>query len=318
MDIINRVGKYRKGAWYTRDVKTITKITVHHTAIPLKNYEDDEKLLKYLQQIHEGHGWPGLAYHFVITKSGKVYQINEFSEVTWHDTKNWDSIGVCLNGYFHPDVNDKPTKEQLKSLDALLDKLCTQHPEFPADQNDVVGHRERSATACPGNNLFPYVVEYRSKAGNVGWGAEETQSSMETPETEGNAAKEQIKALEKELQAMRESRDKWKKEYEEERNKNTKEVKDMQEHIESLQKTISEHGQQTAGYMVTISNLEESNKILAEEVLGCQRRLDVSNMALETAVNENGRLTIKLKECKDGVEKSIIARLIEFLKGGAI
>ena len=59
-------------------------------------------------------------------------------------------------------MNQKPTREQLEALQQLLVNLCTKHPEFPADQNDVFGHREISSTACPGNELFPYVVQFRN------------------------------------------------------------------------------------------------------------------------------------------------------------
>lgn len=148
MNIIQKVGEYRTGSWFQRSQKDIKVITVHHSAIPQGTYRDDEALLKAIQRTHEDKGWPGLSYHFVITESGAIYQTNNFTDITWHDTKNSDSIGVLVDGYFHKPNLDVPTEAQLKSLKELLDWLCTQNPQFPADQNDVVGHRERSATAC--------------------------------------------------------------------------------------------------------------------------------------------------------------------------
>jgi len=61
-----------------------------------------------------------------------------------------------------------PTREQYEALKQLLDWLCTQNPQFPADQNDVFGHREvsDSYTACPGDLLLPFVQEYRNTNGN--------------------------------------------------------------------------------------------------------------------------------------------------------
>lgn len=174
MEIINKIGKYIQTgrSWYTRELKNITKITVHHTASTFSGTDDE--ILMHHYKGHVANDWPGLSYHFIILKNGNIYQINELNWVTWHDTQNWDSIGVCLDGYFHPSVNEKPTDAQLKSLKFLLDNLCTEHPEFPADYDDVVGHRERSATACPGDLLFPYVTEYRTKLGDVTWGASAT------------------------------------------------------------------------------------------------------------------------------------------------
>ncbi len=169
MEIKNVIGKYLQPnrAWYNREVSGIKKITVHHTA-SLDNGTNEEKL-KAIMATHVKNDWPGLSYHYVIMEDGTIYNVNEHSWVTWHDTVNWDSLGVCLHGYFHAPYDKKPTVEQLQALKFLLDELCKNHPEFPSDQDDVVGHRERSATACPGDNLFPYVTEYRTKLGEVDW-----------------------------------------------------------------------------------------------------------------------------------------------------
>lgn len=170
MEIINRIGYYIQPgrAWYRRDIKGIKVFSIHHSAsLPLEKTND--QMIDELAQTHYKNGWPGLSYHFVITPDGKIYQINGYDEVTWVDSVNWDCIGICLVGYFHEPYNQKPTEKQLSSLKGLLDELSTKHPEFPADQNDAYGHRERFATACPGDLLFPYVLEYRSKAGDVHW-----------------------------------------------------------------------------------------------------------------------------------------------------
>lgn len=169
MEIINDIGKYEQPnrEWYDRTYP-IKKITVHHTASRYTG--SDDSILKSLMADHVKNGWVGLAYHYIILKNGNIHQINSLDKVTWHDTVNWDSIGVCLHGYFHPDIDETPTNEQLRSLDWLLDFLCTENPQFPADHDDVVGHRERSSTACPGNLFFPKVVEYRTSLGDVDWG----------------------------------------------------------------------------------------------------------------------------------------------------
>lgn len=161
--IENRIGRYLQSgrSWYKRAVSAIKKITVHHDAIPQDGRHTADSILDRIMKTHVGKGWPGASYHYYIHQDGKIYQLNEHSWVTWHDRVNDDSLGIVLHGYFHPDYNDQPTQAQLDSLKWLLDKLTTQHPEFPAGRSDVLGHRERSSTACPGNNLFPHVVNYR-------------------------------------------------------------------------------------------------------------------------------------------------------------
>ena len=175
MTIENDVHKYIQSgrSWYQRAVNNITRITIHHDAIPNNGRFTDEEVLTNIMKEHASRGWPGASYHFWISKKGVIHQLNNFTDITWHDGVNSDSIGVCLNGWFHPDYNEKPTVEQLKAFKWLMDQLCTKHPEFPASFKDIRGHRERKATACPGNYLFPYVVEYREKDGNVNWGEEE-------------------------------------------------------------------------------------------------------------------------------------------------
>ena len=177
MKIINNIHKYKKptASWYQRPVKNITRLTVHHDAIPNNGRLTDEEVLTNIMREHVSRGYPGASYHFWISKKGAIYQLNNYSDITYHDSVNRDSLGICLNGYFHPNYNEKPTTAQLQAMKFLLDELCTKHPEFPADFDDVRGHRERSATACPGQYLYPYVVEYRSKNGQVSWGVTEVK-----------------------------------------------------------------------------------------------------------------------------------------------
>lgn len=173
MEIIDRIGKYKlpNRSWYTRPVKNITRLTIHHDAIPNNGRFTDEEVLNNIMREHINRGWPGASYHFWVSKSGKIYQLNDFDEITWHDGINSDSIGICFNGYFHPNYNEVPTKQQLIAFKELLTYLCTERPDFPATFKDIRGHRERKPTACPGNNFFPYVVEFREKEGNVSWGS---------------------------------------------------------------------------------------------------------------------------------------------------
>lgn len=182
MTIINQIGKYKAAgrSWYQRNQNGITRFTVHHTASRSTGTHD--QILRAEANHHiNGNGWVGLAYHFVILKDGSIHQINNFTDVTWHDGNNWDSIGICLQGYFHSPYNEKPTTEQVRSLKELLDWLSTKHPQFPAAQKNTWGHRDRMSTACPGDAVYPLVKEYREKAGNVSWGSAPAPTPL-TPE----------------------------------------------------------------------------------------------------------------------------------------
>lgn len=171
MIIQDRIGKYLQPgrAWYTRDVSTIKVFSIHHDAIPQDNRTADQ-VMAAIYAGHKANGWPGMSYAYYIHRDGTVYQVNKHEWVTWVDGINWDCIGIVVNGYFHTPNNNEPNTPQLIALKELLDELSTNHPEFPADQSGVYGHRERAATSCPGDKLFPYVKEYREKLGDVNWG----------------------------------------------------------------------------------------------------------------------------------------------------
>ncbi len=149
----------------TRPEKNITRIICHHDAVARPHDYDTMARLRNEAAAHYKTLGPGLQYHYSIDNTGEIFYVRPHTATLWHAgdiSVNRTSIGIKLDGYFHPGVNQKPTREQLEALQQLLVNLCTQHPEFPADQNDVFGHREISSTACPGNEMFPYVVQFRN------------------------------------------------------------------------------------------------------------------------------------------------------------
>lgn len=174
--------------WFQTDAKNKEIITVHHTASSLNDTE--EKILESIFATHNGkNGWPGFAYqYFYIPKrftkgfSGKWLKLNNDTDVTWHDTINWDSIGVCIHGFYHPDINNTLEQEDLDNIKKMLDWLSNENPQFPATASNVFGHRDRSSTACPGNYLYPFVSEYRTKNGAVSWSTVESGDTLRLEE----------------------------------------------------------------------------------------------------------------------------------------
>ncbi len=167
MQIINIQNRLpRKGVQDTpHSIGSITHLIVHHDAQFRPDAYDD--LTRYTQQanFHIRRGEDGLQYHYKISNLGEIYQCRDLKDTLWHCGNygvNRSSIAICLDGNFEVQT---PTEAQLKSLQELLTKLCTKHPEFPADQDDVFYHNEVAKpghkTACCGTNLKPYVVKFR-------------------------------------------------------------------------------------------------------------------------------------------------------------
>lgn len=167
LSIINSIHKYRtRGAWQQRPVGNIQKLVVHHSAAEAS--DNPEERLNQIMGWHLANSpvWMGLSYHYVITKNGNIYQTNAHEDLTWHDGVNWNSLGILVDGYFHTPNNNQPTEQQLESLEWLLTKLATKHPEFPAGNNplqDIVGHRDVGPTACPGDILYSKLVEIKQR-----------------------------------------------------------------------------------------------------------------------------------------------------------
>ncbi|MGL5965406.1 MAG: N-acetylmuramoyl-L-alanine amidase [Fusobacteriaceae bacterium] len=145
--------------WNQRPTDKITQIVVHHSAYR-HNDQGNQSRFETLRSFHTNQGWYGLSYHYVIFKNGEIWQSNKLTDASPTDGINYPSLGILVDGYFH-DSKDKPTIEQLRSLDYLLGDLCNNHPEFPAVRKDVKAHREVNQTACCGDHLFPYIVEWR-------------------------------------------------------------------------------------------------------------------------------------------------------------
>jgi len=144
-------------------INQIQRIIVHHDAQFRPDAYDD--LTRLSQQasyhINTGEG-DGIQYHYSISNLGDIFWCRDWTDTLWHCGNyywNWRSIAIKLDGNMQ---TQQPTQQQLVALQELLDNLCTQHPEFPADQNDVYGHREIASTACPGENLIDDVIRYRT------------------------------------------------------------------------------------------------------------------------------------------------------------
>ncbi|OGK10591.1 MAG: hypothetical protein A2Y63_06690 [Candidatus Riflebacteria bacterium RBG_13_59_9] len=112
---------------------------VHHSGTRGGTPEDFARYHVYV------NGWPGIGYHYVISREGTVYKTNALSTISYHARgANMESVGLCLVGNFNLDI---PSGQQLDSLNSLL--LILRH-HLPRSR--VVLHREvpSARTSCPG------------------------------------------------------------------------------------------------------------------------------------------------------------------------
>ncbi len=137
---------------WVRPLTQVKYLTIHHTAGPKTQTPDD------IANYHVNSlGWGGIGYHFVITNDGKTYYVGDLTTARAHVYNyNHSAIGIVLTGTF---MNGKlPTDDQLQSAHELCSQLLFRTPELPGVDGweDLVGHKQLQATACPGDTWNNY------------------------------------------------------------------------------------------------------------------------------------------------------------------
>lgn len=163
---------------------------VHHT-VNANDYTPDQvpALIRAMYAFHvQGRGWCDLGYNFLVDRFGRAYegrfggidrgvvgaQVGGFNSV---------STGVATIGDF---TAGQPSAAMVSMLDQVLAWKLSRYNRDPHGRADVVsagstlypagtrvslnvisGHRDGSATSCPGDNLYPLLPSIRDAVGNI-------------------------------------------------------------------------------------------------------------------------------------------------------
>jgi hypothetical protein len=123
-------------------------VVVHHAADdgPKNNTQRAERAyLRGIQDFHMGpsRGWNDIAYNYVITKAGRVYEGRGYEVVGAHAPRfNTRGIGICFAGNGEKPLNDK----QLAAYVSLIKRLQTKGANIVATK----AHGDVYPTSCPG------------------------------------------------------------------------------------------------------------------------------------------------------------------------
>jgi hypothetical protein len=184
---------FTRAEWGARPPRTAYTTTlaghigIHHTAtvedFAASTWEECAARVRAIQTYHiDTQGWNDIGYAWVVCKHGHIFQAREDDDDTTdvqgaHDGLNKGSTGISAFGYFHPPVDHHPTEAQLSAIVQLttwiasrrgIDPLGrTLYQAFGATVENVYGHREVSATACPGDNLFARMDALRAGVGDL-------------------------------------------------------------------------------------------------------------------------------------------------------
>ena len=117
-----------------------------------------------VEAIHAYHrdtnGWAGIAYHLYVRKDGKVYAGRPMNCQGGHCLNyNGVSIGICFEGNFETETMS--AAQMAGGVEAVAYAM-SYYPGMT-----IVGHRELSATSCPGKNFPLDYLKHYDEAGKA-------------------------------------------------------------------------------------------------------------------------------------------------------
>lgn len=139
--LVNLRGKLPHDGWYEVLPETRkTDIAIHHSLTKTGNS-------RAFANYHVGtHGWPEVAYHFVILRDGTIEYNHQLGVKSYHVGNSNDiAVGICLVGDFR---DSEPTEAQKKSLYELHPLIVKELPNYKRTR----GHDEfpgYSWKSCP-------------------------------------------------------------------------------------------------------------------------------------------------------------------------
>ena len=157
-------GKPPTGAYVSHDV---SQITVHHSAVVLRDNRKAPAQLRSFQADHQSRGWPDIAYHLLIDRRGNLYQGRPAWAVGDTNT-SYDPSGhllVLALGNFQV---QEISAAQLNMTVNVLAWACTR---YGIDPGAIRGHRDYANTLCPGDRFQRYITDgtvRRRVAGRLG------------------------------------------------------------------------------------------------------------------------------------------------------
>ncbi len=130
---------------------TITRMTIHHTAVALDDNSIITSRLRQHQRYHQiDKGWVDIAYHVGVDRDGNIFELRR-TAIAGDTATNYDTTGhflVVCEG----DFNVEPISEAQLNGAALAFAWATQ--EFGITSSTLASHQQvAAATSCPGTNL---------------------------------------------------------------------------------------------------------------------------------------------------------------------
>jgi hypothetical protein len=140
---------------------SISRITLHHTDEHAgMRGKSDVDVVRGIQRYHQDQqGWADIGYHYLVGVDGRIYEGRASSVQGAHSggANNVGNLGISIIGNF----NDKlPSRRQLDALEAFLED---RREALGLRANALYGHRDLSATECPGVALYEWLQDLKRR-----------------------------------------------------------------------------------------------------------------------------------------------------------
>lgn len=101
----------------------------------------------------DGNGWSDIGYQFIIGEDGQAYEGRGWGRTGVHAPGfNSQSVGIAFFGTFTNGIPNLAARNAAQTLIACGVRLGHVSATY-----GLIGHRQGSATACPGNALFAHI-----------------------------------------------------------------------------------------------------------------------------------------------------------------
>lgn len=156
--------------WPQEYPKEVKKIIIHHTATN-GSLNDPEESIRAIYYYHAvTRGWGDIGYNYIITPDGQIFQGRAGDEgvVAGHASGyNTGTIGIALLGNY--EENPVPG-DMMQALTALVYEKADFHNidvnktgTYRGEKmENLLGHRDVDATACPGDYTYDYLEDIRT------------------------------------------------------------------------------------------------------------------------------------------------------------
>lgn len=143
---------------------TIRRLTVHHSAVLLRDGDDPTAHLRNYQRHHQDSlGWVDIAYHVAVDRSGTAYQLRD-TALAGDTATSYDPAGHLLILAIGDFSRQEPSEAQ---VDGVARVLRWGEQRFGASLSTTSGHRDHAATGCPGDALYGRLAELRDDAARI-------------------------------------------------------------------------------------------------------------------------------------------------------